>query len=78
MRRRMEAAGPSPLINAARNTSAGPDRANVHVAAADQPRLVMGIWIAAAGESGHGPHDSADRAGREAARAGVPEAIGQP
>jgi hypothetical protein len=53
------------LINASRNTSAHPDRADVHVAVMDQPRLVMGIWIAARVRAGI-PYDSADRAGLKA------------
>src|SRR6516165_8755659 len=45
---RIETTRPCPSINAA-HASMQPDRANVGVAVMDQPRLLLGVWIAAAG-----------------------------
>jgi hypothetical protein len=50
---RIEAAAPLPLISAERIARAEPDRTNVYVAIVDQPALLSGIGIAAAGEGGH-------------------------
>jgi hypothetical protein len=53
MAARIEATAPLPLISAERIARAEPDRTNVYVAIEDQPALLSGIRIAAAGEGGN-------------------------
>jgi hypothetical protein len=69
VRHRIEAAVPLPLIDMDGHAGADADRADMDVEIEDAPALLGGIWIAAAGEGGHGPHHPADQAGGEAARA---------
>ena len=48
----IEAAAPLPWISGERVARAEPDRTNVYVAREDQPALLSGMGIAAAGEGG--------------------------
>jgi hypothetical protein len=57
----IEAAAPPPLIGADRVTRTEPDRSDVCIAIVDQPALLSGMGIAAAGEGGHGRYQSAER-----------------
>ena|SRR5207237_496095 len=45
------------------------NRAGLDISKIEAPRLIRGLWIAAAGEGGHAPIDSSAAAERNAAKA---------
>jgi hypothetical protein len=62
---RIKTASPDPEIFARRHTGAERDRADAHVTVKDVPAFIGSFQIAAAGELGHGRHQSAIQAGRQ-------------
>jgi len=55
MRSRIEPTAPAPLIGIGRIARAERDRAYSHISVVDQPGLLQGVGVAAAGKGGHAP-----------------------
>jgi hypothetical protein len=54
LRSRIETAAPAPWCLIVRDAGSNRDRADVHIAAIDQPAFFASVVVAAAGEDGHG------------------------